>query len=128
VSTKKKLFRNWQHNPQAGLPDFEGLAMEYIGIFFYHLVYFTVIWYILWSFGTYILWSFGIFYGHLVHIFYGNLVYFMVIWYIYFMVIWYILWSFGTYIFPVFGMFDQEKSGNPVHMLSNIRNGHSSKK
>jgi hypothetical protein len=29
----------------------EGLAMEDVGIFYCHLVYFTVIWYILWLFG-----------------------------------------------------------------------------
>jgi hypothetical protein len=34
--------------------------MEDVGIFYCHLVYFTVIWYILWLFGF--LWSFGIFF------------------------------------------------------------------
>jgi hypothetical protein len=43
----------------------EGLAIENLGIFYDHLVYFTVI-------GN-ILWPFDIFYGHLV--------YFVVIWY-----------------------------------------------
>jgi hypothetical protein len=38
----------------------EGLAIEYVGIFYGHLVYFTTLWYILWPF--------GIFYGHLVYI------------------------------------------------------------
>jgi hypothetical protein len=46
----------------------EGLAVEDVGIFYGHLVYFMAIWYILWPF--------GIFYGHLV----------------YFVAIWYILW------------------------------------
>jgi hypothetical protein len=31
---------------------FQGLAMEDVGIFFVHLVYFMAIWYILWSLGT----------------------------------------------------------------------------
>jgi hypothetical protein len=35
--------------------------MEDVGIFYGHLVYFTVIWYTLWPF--------GIFYGYLVHLF-----------------------------------------------------------
>jgi hypothetical protein len=35
----------------------EGLAMEDVGIFYDHLVYFTAIWYIMWPF--------GIFYGYL---------------------------------------------------------------
>jgi hypothetical protein len=34
--------------------------MEAVGIFYGHLVHFTAIWYILWTFG--ILWSFGIFF------------------------------------------------------------------
>jgi hypothetical protein len=38
---------------------FEGLAMEDVGIFFGHLIYFVDIWYILWTF--------GIFCGHLVY-------------------------------------------------------------
>jgi hypothetical protein len=49
---------------------------------------FTVIWYVLWSF--------GIFCGHSVC----------------FVVIWFILPSFGTFS-PLFGIFYQEKSGNP---------------
>jgi hypothetical protein len=62
--------------------------MENAGMFSVHLEYFTVIWYILWSFNNvvviwYILWSFG------------NVV-----------VIW--------YIFCRFGILYQEKSGNPV--------------
>jgi hypothetical protein len=32
---------------------FEGLAIEDFGIFYCHLVYFTTIWYILWTFGTF---------------------------------------------------------------------------
>jgi hypothetical protein len=43
-----------------------GLAMENVGIFYGHLVYFMTIWYILRSFG----------------LFYDYLVYFMTIWYI----------------------------------------------
>jgi hypothetical protein len=70
----------------------EGLAIEDVGIFCGHLVYFVAIWYILWPFGIfygylvyfmviwYILWLFVIFCGHLVH--------FMVIWY--FFTLWYI--------------------------------------
>jgi hypothetical protein len=53
----------------------EGLAMEDVGIFYGHLVYITVILYILWPFGICILWPF--------RICCGNLVYFMVIWYIF---------------------------------------------
>jgi hypothetical protein len=49
----------------------EGLAMEDIGIFYGHLVYFEAIWYILRQF--------GIICGHLV----------------YFAAIWYILWLFS---------------------------------
>jgi hypothetical protein len=37
----------------------EGLAMEIVGVYYGHLVYFTSI--------GYILWPFGIFYGHLVY-------------------------------------------------------------
>jgi hypothetical protein len=69
------------------------------GIFYGHLEYLTVIWYILWLFGYveviwYILWIFG-----------------------YVVEIWYILWIFGYvvviwYIFPRFGILCQEKSGN----------------
>jgi hypothetical protein len=44
----------------------EGLAMEDVDIFYGHLVYFTAIWYILWSFGK----------------FYGYLVYFSPFWYV----------------------------------------------
>jgi hypothetical protein len=40
--------------------------MNYVGIFFGHLVYFTIIWNILWPFGTYILWLFGMFFPVLV--------------------------------------------------------------
>jgi hypothetical protein len=58
----------------------EGLAMDDVGMFYGHLVYFMAIWYILWLFG----------------IFYGYLVYFMVI-LVYLMVIWYILWLFGIF-------------------------------
>jgi hypothetical protein len=70
-------------------PNLEGLATEGLGLFYVHLFYFTVIWYILWIFG----------------IFCGNFVYFMAIWYIlwpfvYFVAIWYILWLFGIF-FPV---------------------------
>jgi hypothetical protein len=45
----------------------ESYAMEDVGTFYGHLVYFMAIWYSLWSFG----------------IFCGHLVYFMVIWYIF---------------------------------------------
>jgi hypothetical protein len=38
----------------------EGLAMEDVGIFYGHLVYITVILYILWPFGICILWPFRI--------------------------------------------------------------------
>jgi hypothetical protein len=51
--------------PVPGLPDgmfsnqkskfgyiWEGLAMEDVGIFYGHLIHFTVFWYILWTFGT----------------------------------------------------------------------------
>jgi hypothetical protein len=41
--------------------------MEYVGLFYGHLVYFTAIWYMFVSFG----------------IFYDYLVYFMIIWYIF---------------------------------------------
>jgi hypothetical protein len=41
--------------------------MEDVGTVYGHLVYFTLIWYILWRFGIHISWSFGIFYGHLVY-------------------------------------------------------------
>jgi hypothetical protein len=62
---------------KQGLPDgtyifrpkiqiLEGLAMEDVDISYRHLVYFTAIGYILWTFG----------------IFYGHLVYFMDIWYV----------------------------------------------
>jgi hypothetical protein len=51
----------------------EGLAMEYVGIFYGHLVTFSAIWSIICPF--------GVFYGHLV----------------YFMAIWYILWPFGKF-------------------------------
>jgi hypothetical protein len=34
--------------------------MELLGIFYGHLVYFSTIGYILWSFGIHIIWSFGI--------------------------------------------------------------------
>jgi hypothetical protein len=44
-----------------------GIAMEDFGIFYGHLVYFMVIWYILWSYG----------------LFCGNLVHFLVIWFIF---------------------------------------------
>jgi hypothetical protein len=44
-----------------------GLAMEDVGLFYSHLVFFTVIWSILQSFG----------------LFYNYLVYFTVIWYIF---------------------------------------------
>jgi hypothetical protein len=44
----------------------ESLAMVGVGIFYGHLVHFTVFWYILWTFGP----------------FYGLLVYFFDIWYI----------------------------------------------
>jgi hypothetical protein len=85
--------------------------MERVEIYYGHLVYFTTIWYILWSFGIfyghlvyfmviwYILWSFGIFYGHLV----------------YCMVIWYILWSFG-HIFPVLVCCITKNLASLVHM------------
>jgi hypothetical protein len=43
----------------------EGVATEDVGIFYYHLVYFTAIWYVLWQFG----------------IFCGNLVHFSSFWY-----------------------------------------------
>jgi hypothetical protein len=49
----------------------EGLGMENAGMFYCHLAYFTVTWYIF-------LRSFGTFYGHLVH-FIGNLVYFSIL-------------------------------------------------
>jgi hypothetical protein len=32
----------------------EGLAMEGVGVFYVHLVYFTDIWYISWAFGIHI--------------------------------------------------------------------------
>jgi hypothetical protein len=97
--------------------------MEEVGIFYGHLVYFTVNWYIyghllyfvaIWH----ILWPFGIFYGRLVYIFCGHLVYFTDKWYIYFVVIWYILRPTGIFCglllqFPRFGKLYQEKSGNP---------------
>jgi hypothetical protein len=56
----------------------EGLATVDVGVFCGHMVLFTAIWYILWTFGIfcghlvffvdiwYILWTFGIFCGHLV--------------------------------------------------------------
>jgi hypothetical protein len=63
----------------AGLPDglfsnqkskfgknLEGLAMEHVGIFYGHLVHFTVFCYILWTFGMYSSWGFGIFFPVLV--------------------------------------------------------------
>jgi hypothetical protein len=45
----------------------EGLAIENVGIFYGHLVYFKAVWSILWPFG----------------IFYDHLIYFMAIWYIF---------------------------------------------
>jgi hypothetical protein len=76
-----------------------GLAIQDVGIFYWHLVYFTDIWYILRKF--------GIFYRHLVFlrrfdIFCCHLVYFINIWYIccrlvYFVAIWYILRQFGIF-------------------------------
>jgi hypothetical protein len=84
-----------------GIHILEGFGMENVGIYYGHLVYSVVIWYILWSF--------GIFCGHLV----------------YSVVIWYILWSFGIfcghlvysvviwYIYCPFGMLYKEKSGIP---------------
>jgi hypothetical protein len=47
--------------------NFGGLAIGDVGIFYDHLVYFTAVWYILWSF--------GIFYGYLVHL---SLIWFVV--------------------------------------------------
>jgi hypothetical protein len=32
----------------------EALAKEVVGLFYGHLVYFTVIWYILWQFGVFV--------------------------------------------------------------------------
>jgi hypothetical protein len=62
--------------------------MENVGIFYVHTGYFTVIWYILWSF--------GILPGRLVFLWsFGNDV---------------LIW----YISPRFGMFCEEKSGNPA--------------
>jgi hypothetical protein len=45
----------------------EGVAMEDVGIFYGHLVYF----------------KFGLFYGHWKYFMYGHWVYFVVIWYIF---------------------------------------------
>jgi hypothetical protein len=85
--------------------------LEYLrlfAIFYGHLVYFLVIWYIFWSFGIfsghlvyflfiwYIFCSFGIFSCNLIY-FYDHLLYFMTIW----------------YTFSHLGMLYQEKSGNP---------------
>jgi hypothetical protein len=66
--------------------------MGVVGIVYVHLVYFTPIWYIFWSFG------------------------------IYFVAIWYILWPFGIFCghliyFSCFGMLQPEKSGNPDRWL-----------
>jgi hypothetical protein len=52
------------------------------GLFYGILVYFTAIWYILWTF--------GLFYGILVYVFYGHLVYFVPIWDM--------LWHFGIFL------------------------------
>jgi hypothetical protein len=51
---------------------FEGLALEYGGIFYGHFIYFTAKWYILLPFGAFcghlvILLSFGAFCDHLIH-------------------------------------------------------------
>jgi hypothetical protein len=52
-------------NPNLGKL-FEGLEMEDVGMFYGHLVYFTLIWSILWSFGICL----------------GYLVYFSTFWYV----------------------------------------------
>jgi hypothetical protein len=44
----------------------EGIAMEYVGLFYGHLVYCTAIWYVVWAFCQ----------------FSGNLVYFPPFWYV----------------------------------------------
>jgi hypothetical protein len=44
----------------------KGPGVEDVGIFYVHLDYLLIIWYIFWPF-WYILWPFGIFYGHLVY-------------------------------------------------------------
>jgi hypothetical protein len=72
----------------------EGLGLKNVGIFYGHLGYFMVIWYVLWPFGIFcgylvFLWLFGIFCGYLV--------FFVVIW----------------YIFSSFGMLYQEIFWNP---------------
>jgi hypothetical protein len=87
-------------NPNLG-KFWRGLAIEDIGIFYSHLVYFTVIWSILRSF--------GLFYGHLV----------------YFTAIWSILWLFSIF-FP-FWYVVPKKSGNPGQgelRMTLYRNGH----
>jgi polyferredoxin len=78
---------------QFGL-SLECLAMNDVGKFYGHLVYFSAIWSIFLQFG----------------IFYSNLVYFAAIWYI--------LCPFGIFVvilvkFSLFGLLYQEKSGNP---------------
>jgi hypothetical protein len=90
----------------------EGLAMENLGLFYDHLVYFITIWSILWPFGLFydhlvyfmtiwsILWPFGLFYDNLIYfmtigsilwplgIFCGHLVYFSQFWYFVPRIIW----------------------------------------
>jgi hypothetical protein len=72
---------------QTSAPGCQMVYFMAFGIFYGHLVYFMARWYtfkwhmVCFTVFWYILWSFGIFYGHLV----------------YFMVIWYILRSFGIF-------------------------------
>jgi hypothetical protein len=70
----------------------ESLEMEDVGIFLGHLVYFTVIWYILWKLVCLLVigciyWLFGIFVGYLVYV--------MVIWYIF---VWFINKNLATLV------------------------------
>jgi hypothetical protein len=79
----------------ASLP--ERLAMEDVGIFYSHLVYFTTIWYILWPFGMYILWPFGMY----ILWPFGMYIYFVAIWYVYFVAIWYVYFVAIWYVYFV---------------------------
>jgi hypothetical protein len=61
------------------------------------LVYFTSIWYILWTFGIYYGHLVYVYYGHLVYVYYGHLAYVYYGHLVYIIDIWYILLTFGIY-------------------------------